>query len=219
MSMSSPRLKLAEKSVRDGFIAIGVALTSFGLNGDIKVEPLTDFAARFEPGQAIWLGGRKRQVQRSRWQGRMVYVKLSGIASADAVAKLRGQYLEVPEAERIQLDPEQYYRSDIIGLAVATADGRDLGRVIEFLPTGANDVLVVRGDAGEVLVPMIEDVVKQIDLAAGRLIIEPLEGLLPEPRPSPRPTRVPTRGPAWRRRLAERASAGRQQSPPSDKPG
>jgi 16S rRNA processing protein RimM len=208
--------------VRDGYLAIGVALTSFGLQGDIKVEPLTDFPERFEPGEVIWLGGRKRHVQRSRWQGRTVYLKLTGINSSEDVGEVRGQYLEVPEADRADLPPDEYFQSDIIGLSVETTAGAPLGQVLEFLPTGANDVLVVRGPDGDVLVPMIEDVVKTIDVPGGRIVIEPLAGLLPEPT-TPKPRRAPTRGPAWRRRLAARAgavppSAEKPADKPADKP-
>ncbi len=207
---------LPKPEVRDGFLAIGVALTSFGLQGDIKIEPLTDFPERFEPGETVWLGGRKRHVQRSRWQGRTVYLKLTGINSSEDVAALRGEYLEVPEAERSDLPPDQYFQSDIIGLAVETTAGVSLGKVFEFLPTGANDVLVVRGPDGDVLVPMIEDVVKIIDVPGGRIVIEPVAGLLPD-APVAKPRRVPTRGPAWRRKLAARAGATPIQPESDDK--
>ncbi len=177
----------------DGFVAVGVVLTSFGLRGDIKVEPLTDFPERFGAGKTLWLAGEPHRVERSRWQHRVVYVKLSGIDTPEAVAALRGRYLELPEAERAALEPGDYYQSDIIGLAVETVHGTALGRVVEFLPTGGNDVLVVRGEQGEILIPMIEDVVQSVDLDAGRVVVEPIEGLLPEPpqtraphRPMPR---------------------------------
>lgn len=171
----------AKPQLQEGFIAIGVALTSFGLQGEIKVEPLTNFPARFGTGESVWFGGQKRRIQRSRWQGRVAYVKLTGINSPEAVAELRGQYLQVPESERTSLPADEYYQSDILGLRVETTAGAELGSVVEFLPTGANDVLVVRGAGGEVLIPMIADVVQAVDLPGGRLVIEPIEGLLPEP--------------------------------------
>ena len=189
----------APPDVREGFLAVGVVLTSFGLQGDIKVEPLTDFPERYEPGESVWLGGRKRRIQRSRWQRGVVYVKLMGISTAEAVADLRGHYLEVPEQERTPLAEDEFYQSDIIGLEVETTGGESLGRVLEFLPTGGNDVLVVRGAGGDVLIPMIADVVQQVDLPGGRLVVEPIEGLLPERVVGPRPGRPPPPRRAGRR--------------------
>lgn len=73
----------------------------------------------------------------------------------------------------------QFFWHQIIGLTVETADGRQLGRVEDVLRTGANDVYVVRGDLGEVLVPAIAPVVKRIDPDAGRLVVELIPGMLP----------------------------------------
>jgi 16S rRNA processing protein RimM len=194
-------------ALRDGYIAIGMVLTSFGLDGAIKVEPLTDFPERFEPGRELWLARRKRKVQHSRWQGQFVFLKLSGIATREAIAPLRGFLLEVPESQRTELPPGEFYRSDIEGMAVFTAAGEDLGIVEELMPTGANDVLVVRGARGEVLVPMVEDVILDVDVAGRRITIEPLEGLVPESAPVPKAPRVPPNGKYWRR--APRGKAAR----------
>ncbi|HLZ70483.1 MAG TPA: ribosome maturation factor RimM [Dehalococcoidia bacterium] len=189
--------------VREGFVGVGVVLTSFGLKGDLKVEPLTDFPERFAPGAHLWLAGHERTVERSRWQRGIVFVKLTGIDRPEAVAQVRGYPLELPEAERAELGANEFYQSDILGLRVLTSGGEELGRVREFLPTGANDVLLVEGPRGEVLVPMIDDIVRAIDLAAGTITIEPLEGLLPEPR-VPRPPRLPS----WRyKQLRRQGSA------------
>lgn len=178
----------------EGFVAVGFVRTSFGLRGELKIEPLTPFAGRFAPGAMLWLGGVERRVERSRQVERTVVVKLTGIDTPEAAAAFRGQYLQVPESDRPPLPEGEFYRADIIGLAVVTTGGEVLGEVTEFLPTGANDVVSVRGPRGEVLVPLIEDVVQRIDLTARTMTIEPLPGLLPEPRP-PRPPRryVPRR--------------------------
>src|SRR5690348_14741704 len=149
--------------VREGFVAVGTVLTAFGLHGELKVEPLTDFAERFAPGARLWLAGEERSVAGSRWQRGIVYLKLHGIDTPDAVAPLRGFPLEVPESARAELPADEYFQSDLIGLRVLTTGGEELGRVREFLATGANDVLAVDGPRGEVLVPMIADVVQAVD--------------------------------------------------------
>jgi 16S rRNA processing protein RimM len=177
--------------LRPGYVAIGNALTSFGLHGEIKVEPLTPFSERFDRGAKLWFAGEERTVERSRFNERgVVIVKLSGIDTPEQVAPLRGEYLQIPEAERAALPEGEFYSDDLLGLTVRTTDGRELGAVVELLPTGANDVMVVRAGNDEQLIPLIADVVTAIDLAERSITIEPLPGLLNE---SPDPTLPPKR--------------------------
>ena len=149
----------------------------WGIRGDVKVLPLTDFPERFQPGAALWVRAGRREVRRSRWSRGFVYLGLVGVDSRQAAGELRGALLEVPEAELMPLPEGQYYRFQIIGLEVQTPEGAVLGRVAEILPTPGNDVYVVRGGPRELLLPAIDDVVKDVDLEAGRLVVEPLEEL------------------------------------------
>jgi 16S rRNA processing protein RimM len=85
--------------------------------------------------------------------------------------------VQVPLEEAAPLSEDEYYIYQIMGLEVWTSEGEHLGRVSDVLFTGANEVYVVEGERGEMLVPAIEDVVKEVDLEGGRLIVEPLEGM------------------------------------------
>lgn len=106
-------------------------------------------------------------------------MKLSGLDSAEEVAKLRGQPVQIPIEEAAPLRKGQYFQHEIIGLKVVTTEGKDLGRIEEILETGANDVYVVRGvDGGEVLLPAIQDVVREIDLERGLLTAHIIPGLI-----------------------------------------
>ena len=194
-------------------MAVGVVLTSFGLQGEMKVEPLTPFADRFNRRRKLWFAGEERTVQHSRVNERgTVVLKLSGIDAPEQVAALRGEFLQVPESTRPPLPEGEYYRDDLLGLAVRTTGGDDLGTVIDLLPTGANDVLLVRGEDGEQLVPLIDDIIVAIDLPARLITIEALPGLLgdsdatPEQRPDSAPPRTST---------AKRRRRGRRPAPPA----
>jgi 16S rRNA processing protein RimM len=156
-------------------VAVGWVAAPWGVRGDLKVQPLTDFPERFQRGAALWVQGRRIEVQRSRWSRGFVYLGLSGIDSRNVAEELRGALLEVPESDLTPLPEGQYYRFQVIGLEVRTPEGRSLGRVAEILSTGSNDVYVVRGGPRELLIPAIEDVVKEVDVEGGRLVVEPPE--------------------------------------------
>ena len=156
-----------------GYVAVGRIGAPRGVRGDVKVLPLTDFPERFRPGASLWVRGHRHEVQRSRWSRGLVYLGLSDIDSRDAAREMTGALLEVPEGDLTPLPEGQYYRFQIIGLEVCTPEGSSLGRVAEILPTGSNDVYIVRGGPRELLIPAIEDVVREVDLEGGRLVVEP----------------------------------------------
>jgi len=161
----------------DEFITIGEVLGAWGLKGAFRVRPLTDFPERFDPGEAVYIQGVPCTIESSSPQKGSVIVKLSGIDTPEAAAKLRRKTLEIPRSELRKLPKGKYYQFEIIGLEVSTTDGAVLGKVSDILNCG-NDVYVVKGDGREILIPATKDVVKRIDLKAHKMVIEPIEGLL-----------------------------------------
>jgi len=112
-----------------------------------------------------------RRPEKGRRQGRGVVAQIAGCGERDAALSLRGCDIAV---RREQLPPaaeDEYYWNELIGLEVVTTDGRSLGRVDHLLQTGANDVLVVRGDR-ERLLPFIETVVLTVDLETGCIEVD-----------------------------------------------
>ena len=108
-----------------------------------------------------------------------VLLKLKGIDTREAAIAQRYVYVYVPESEAAcELPPGEYFVHQIVGLQVLTTAGEDLGTVEEVLSTGANDVYVVPGPRGEVLIPALKTVIRTIDLATGQLIVELPPGLL-----------------------------------------
>jgi 16S rRNA processing protein RimM len=161
------------------YLAVARILTSFGVHGEVRAEILTEFPQRFAGLKTVYLSEEAQpySLESSRLQRGQVILKLEGIDTPEQADKLRGQLVQVPVEEAVALPEGQYYLYQIVGLAVETTAGEPLGRVTEVLFTGANDVYVVRGERGEILVPAIEEVVKQVDLEHGRLVIELLEGM------------------------------------------
>jgi len=160
------------------FLIIGRVLAPWGLKGDFKAEILTDFPQRFAPDQEVYIGEAPMLIERSRSHKGSIILKLNKVSSIEDVEQLRDKYLKVPQKDAFPLQEGQYYQFQIIGLKVSTSEGKSLGEIKEILATGSNDVYVVKGEDGEFLIPAIEDVVKQIDLDKGTMIIEEIEGLL-----------------------------------------
>jgi len=164
-------------------VAVARLITNFGREGALRAELLTDFPNRFRQLRTVYLGEEARPVTLERWRplGDQVLLKFREINTPEEAALFRGQLVLIPEEEVIPLPAGQYYLYQIIGLDVVTDNGQVLGRVTEVLATGCNDVYVVQGPLGEILVPAIPDVVQTVDLEGRRLVVRPLAGMIPAP--------------------------------------
>jgi len=152
-------------------VRVGQIVGAFGIQGAVKVMPLTDFRDRFTPGSGLVLDGERRQVEWSRQQVPMVVVKLSGLNTRTVAETHRGRYLEVGDGEIHPLPPGTWYHHDLIGLEVATAGGLELGRLVQVLERPANDVWVVQRDGVEQLIPATRDAVLDVDLDGRRVVV------------------------------------------------
>lgn len=202
-----------QREPREGYIAVGRVIRPWGLRGDVKVESLSDFPEeRFEPGASVWVDSRMHTVEYARWQKGMLYLKLSGIDDPDGAEDLRDFLLEVPESALQPLDEDEFYHHQLIGLRATSDEDQDLGSVTEVLTTGSNDVLVVQGPLGEILVPFIDEVVLTVDIATGGIRVHLLEGMVEQPK-KPKAPYVPH----WkRRRQKAEANAVQAASSPQD---
>ena len=119
-----------------------------------------------------------RPVEGMRFHQQLLLLKLEGCDDRNAAEELRGLLVQIPIEDAAPLGEGEYYHYQLIGVEVETESGEGLGRVIEVLETGANDVYVVRGPRGEVLIPGIESVVRELDVKAKRMVVSPLPGML-----------------------------------------
>ncbi len=160
-------------------LIVGRILSTHGLRGEIKVQPLTDDPERISSLDYVLVAEHEYGIESVRQGPNHLLVRLSGVSSVDEASELRGEYMRVRAEDAAPLPEGAYYHFQILGLRVETTRGEEIGSVDEVMPLEANDVYVVRGGPQEVLVPAIRDVVKDIDLEAGRMVIEPIPGLLP----------------------------------------
>lgn len=150
-----------------------------GLRGELRVHTFNPEAPNLQDGAAIWIGPRKTSVTRARPDKGAWILELAGIDNRDTAESLRGALIEAPDSA-IQREPDEHFVHELIGLRVETAGGDAVGRVTDVLQPGANDVYVVQTGKGEVLIPVISEVVRSIDTVSGLIIITPLAGMLDE---------------------------------------
>ncbi len=152
-------------------IKVGQVAGPYGVEGAVKVIPLTDFTDRFSAGAAVVLDGARREVEWSRAGQPGLVLKLRGIDNRTMAELHRGRYLEVPEDSVRTLAEGHFYHHEVVGLIVQTASGQQLGRIAEVLERPANDVWVSREGVVEHLIPATRDAVVEVDLGAGRVVV------------------------------------------------
>jgi len=152
-------------------IRVGQVGAAFGLDGAVKVVPLTDFSDRFDRGSLLLIDGEEHRVEWSRPAPGGLVVKLAAVDDRAAAEMFAGRYLEVDERAGRPAGEGRFYHHQLIGLEVVTAAGHVLGRVEEVLEKPANDVWVSRDGVTEHLIPATKDAVVSVDLDAGRIVV------------------------------------------------
>jgi 16S rRNA processing protein RimM len=152
-------------------IRVGQVTGAFGVEGAVKVTPLTDFMDRFDPGASLVLDGCAHRVEWIRESRPGLVVKLSGIENRTLAELFRGRYLEVPDEEMRKLEEGRFYHRQVVGLAVFTSSGERLGVVAEILERPANDVWISREGTIEYLIPATKDAVLEVDVAGGKVVV------------------------------------------------
>lgn len=168
--------------VEDALISIGKIVGTHGIKGYLKVISYAESTAPFADGKELALRQVGKPVARFRIESarphkRGLLLALEGITSVDVAKEWVGYELCIERATLPEPEQDTYYWDQIIGLDVFTVDGRRLGRIASIFPTGSNDVYVVREGKKEILIPALESVVVDIDLATNALRVDLPEGL------------------------------------------
>lgn len=168
------------------FLLIGQIARPHGVRGEVRVIVHTDVPERYTWLKEVYLSEspdaempRLAAVEGARFHQNSVLLKLAGYDDRNAAETLRSLWLQVPLTEAIPLADDEYFLYQLEGLAVYSTEGEFLGTLVEVLETGANNVFVVQGPHGEVLLPDVAEVIQAIDFVAGIMRIVLLPGLLP----------------------------------------
>ena len=157
-----------------------------GVRGDVTIEVRTDDPDdRFAPGRVLATDPPESgplTIEWARWHSGRLLVRFAGFDDREAAGELRGVLLVIDSADLPPSgNPDEFYDHELMGLTVVTVDGEKIGIVAEVRHLG-QDLLVIERDAGEtegeVLVPFVAALVPEVDVAAGRIVIDPPPGLL-----------------------------------------
>ena len=160
-------------------LEIGKIVNTHGLRGDVKVMPWCDEPEIFHELAYVLIDGNEFDIEKSRIQKNMVILKLKGIDDINDAETYRNKTLTIPREELGELPDGTYYICDLLGCSVETVDGRVLGEICDIIKTGSNDVYVIENDdKKQVLIPVIDEVVKQVDLENKHITVQPLKGLI-----------------------------------------
>lgn len=173
-----------EREPQQNYLVVGQIVAPHGIRGEVKVEVMSDNPERFKAGAQLYISttpegtdAQPVKLATSRPHHDRMLVRLANASDRNAAELLRGQYLLIPESEAMALGEHENFVHDLIGLAVTTTAGEALGEIVEIVFTPANDVYVVRGAGGEVLLPATREVIRAVDLTARTMTVELPEGL------------------------------------------
>ena len=172
MTIDSP----AEKASADGLVVLGKISGIYGVNGWVRIYSYTSPRDNIltYPEWLLKRGGRwvKQKLCSGRKHGKGIVAKVEGCTDRDLAADLMGSEIAIRQDQLPKAEAGEYYWRDLQGLQVETVDGVLLGQIAELFETGANDVIVIKGER-ERLVPFVKgDVIKSVDLDANLMVVD-----------------------------------------------
>lgn len=166
------------------YVTIGQLNKPRGTRGEVEVLILTDFPERFRPGLRVFLvppmpDRRELLIKEVEHQPKGLVLAFEGLETRNQVEALRGHYIAVPSDEVVELPEDYYWIDDLVGLEMVTTSGEVVGTVKDITRGAGGDMyVVVDGSGRERLIPAVEEIVKEIDPPNGKIVIDPMPGLL-----------------------------------------
>lgn len=161
-------------------LEVGKIVNTHGLRGEVKVIPWTDYPEVFENIKYVSLSdGRGLEIKGIKYQKNNIIVKFAEISDIDEAMKLKEKVLFAERDELGELPEGVHYIKDLIGMSVVSDDGESIGEVADVLQTGANDIYEVKRKGEKpLLIPVIDDVVLNIDTDSSVITVHLMDGLL-----------------------------------------
>ncbi len=163
----------------NNLLEIGQIVNTRGLRGEVKIMPWCDDPCIFEDLDFVLIDDCEYTIQTVKYHKNFVILKLEGIDTIETAEKYRNKVIFVEREMLGELPEGTYYICDLLGCNVETVAGQALGKIDDVIKTGGNDVYSVKSDEGkQILIPVIDDVVKSVNIEERLILIEPLKGLI-----------------------------------------
>ncbi len=164
------------------YLELGQIVNVKGLKGEVKVNPFTEDATKFERIPKVFIKYKETlkeyEIEKISYSKNQVVIKFKSIDTVEEAEKLRNSYIVVDREIFGELPEGVYYIADLIGLDVYTDSNEYLGKVDDIFNTGSNDIYVVKDELGkQILLPGIDEVIKNVDIESGKIIVNLIEGL------------------------------------------
>lgn len=164
-------------------LQVGVITQTHGVHGEVKVFPTTDDPERFLDLEYVFLDtGREKKkltIQNVKFFKQFVILKFKGINNINDIEKYKRCPLLVDRENAVELEEDEYFIADMIGMDVVTEDGEVFGTLKDVIETGANDVYIINSKKhGEVLIPAIKECILEVNVKEGRMLVHIMEGLI-----------------------------------------
>ncbi|MFZ5878824.1 MAG: ribosome maturation factor RimM [Chloroflexota bacterium] len=162
------------------YLVVGFLRRPHGVGGEMLMDPHTDFPERFRAGRKVYLGDAHKPATLAsvRPHGKSLLVRLRGVSTPEQAGQMRNTWVFIKSTDAPALPEGQYYQYQLIGLKVVDENDQPLGTLTEIIETGANDVYVVTNAEGkELLLPVIPEVILDLQPGAGFIRVHLLEGL------------------------------------------
>ena len=167
----------------EDLLKVGVITTTHGVRGEAKVYPTTDEPERFLELDYVLLDTgrelRKLEIKNVKFFKNLVILKFKGVDNINDIEKYKGRDLWIPRKEGQELEEDEYYIADLLGMSVVLEDGQEFGTLKDVMETGANDVYIIdSAEHGEVLLPAIKECILDVDLEKNIMTIHLMKGLI-----------------------------------------
>ena len=165
--------------MKDTMLELGKVVNTHGIRGELKIQPWCDDPELFHELEYFYIKGKRYELLRTRLHKNCVIALVEGVTSINDAELLKNSVITIEREALGDLPDGTYYIADLEGLEVRTMDGRVLGKIDEIIKTGSNDVYVLKETGGKpILIPVIDQVVKEVNIDEGYVLVELLKGLI-----------------------------------------
>lgn len=158
---------------------LGQIVNAVGLKGESKVYPYTDYKERFEELDSLYIENTLYNIEKVRYMGEMAIVKFEGVSDRNAAEALKGSYLYIDRENARELDEDEYFIPDLIGIEIKDEKGGVIGKLSDVIQNAAHDVYEIEmPDGRKFMIPAVGEFVLDVDMDSRVMTVRLIEGMI-----------------------------------------